>query len=131
VSGFVKVALGGAALALLALQPALLAQADGSSSQSRDRRQSNTAACRQVTATGCLKRNSEGGFYLTDRTGSTWILTSNSVDLAKHVFHSVTVAGCKVTSSTEQEPPPSQDSAGAYPGLQVTRLTLLSPSCTR
>src|ERR1035438_1764344 len=57
-----------------------------------------------VNVTGCLKKNgTSGGYYITDQDGRTWELTSKKVDLAKQVFHTVSVSGHPSAGSKTQE----------------------------
>ena len=89
----------------------------------------------QVALTGCLKRSSvTGKFVLADQGGSSWELTSPSIDLAPQLNHSVTVTGKPVSSA----PPPNGQQNGAVADtdrpqhvLRVLTLKMLSPSCTR
>ena len=88
-----------------------------------------------VNVTGCLKRSSQtGGFYVADQNGRTWELTSKKVDLAKHVFHTVSVSGHPSPGSKTQE---GKSEQGQKPegsqifGLDVTELEMVSDSCTR
>src|SRR5271166_4753980 len=47
-----------------------------------------------VNVTGCLKKSAAtGGYYVSDKQGRTWELTSKKVDLSKQVFHVVSVSG--------------------------------------
>src|SRR5208337_1074636 len=57
-----------------------------------------------VNVTGCLKKGSEaGGYYITDENGTTWELSSKSVDLSEHVNHVVSVAGHEMPRSKTDE----------------------------
>jgi hypothetical protein len=89
----------------------------------------------QILVTGCLKRGPDGGFYLSDRNGVKWDLSSKTVDFCEHVMHVVTVTGKPGTMSPSQ---PSNQSSGngetsgnASHPLQVLTLKMVSNSCTR
>ena len=90
----------------------------------------------QINVTGCLKKNAAtGGYYVADKNGRTWELSSKKVTLAKQVFHTVSVSGHPSASPTTQE---DKSEAGRKPEsdsrqftLDVTELEVLSPSCTR
>ncbi len=90
----------------------------------------------QISITGCLKKNAEtGGYYVFDKNGRTWELSSKKVDLARHVFHVVTVSGHPMSASNMPE---GKSEAGEKPersiqplSLDVVELTMISNSCTR
>jgi len=89
----------------------------------------------QIAVTGCLKRSNEGGYRLKDRNGTTWQLTSDTVDLHDHLNHVVTVTG-KPAPTPQPEANNPQDGTAATaskpsPGLRVLTLKMLSNSCTR
>ncbi len=90
----------------------------------------------QVAVTGCLKRSHDGGYYLSDQNGNIWMLSSDKVDLAKHVMHSVTLTG-KPGAIVRQQGAGQEQSSGTQTGgnhthtLQVLTLKLLDASCTR
>jgi hypothetical protein len=90
----------------------------------------------QIAVSGCLKRGPEGGYYISDKNGITWQLSSTVVDLSEHVMHAVTVTG-KPAGLTQPPLPPSNQSGRAESGgsskhvLQVRTLKMLSNSCTR
>lgn len=89
-----------------------------------------------VNVTGCLKKNAAtGGYYVSDQQGRTWDLTSKKVDLAKHIFHTVSVSG---HPSTGPQTPEGKNEQGQTPeggnqrfALDVTELEMLSNSCTQ
>jgi hypothetical protein len=87
----------------------------------------------QVLVTGCLKRSSDGGYYLTDANGTTWQLSSDSMNLGDHVMHVVSVAG-KPATLAKSEPsqggkPDAADNSAR--SLSVVTLKMVSNSCTR
>jgi hypothetical protein len=88
-----------------------------------------------VNVTGCLKKNgTSGGYYITDQESRTWELTSKKVDLAKQVFHTVSVSGHPSTGSKMQEGTNEQSQkpeGNRNFTLDVTELEMVSPSCTR
>jgi hypothetical protein len=90
----------------------------------------------QILVSGCLRRGNDGGYYIADRNGVTWKLSSTTVDLSAHVMHAVTVTG-KPAGLTQPPPTANQqdgnaESNGSSPhGLQVLTLKMLSNSCTR
>lgn len=88
----------------------------------------------QIAATGCLRRGPDG-YYLADRDGNTWQLSSTKIDLSAHVMHVVTVTG-KPAGLTQPPSQSSQSSGNQGKGssqhaLQVLTLKMLSNSCTR
>jgi hypothetical protein len=90
----------------------------------------------QVAVTGCLKRGGEsGGYYISDRNGTTWKLTSSSVNLAEHVYHSVIVTGKPIANPQQQgnnqAGGETEEGSKPQPSLRVLTLKMLSPSCTR
>jgi hypothetical protein len=70
----------------------------------------------------------------TDRNGTTWELVSGSadVDLSKHIFHVVSIAGNEVPPSRQPESG-TQDEQNdiSRHELRVLTLQVLSRSCTR
>ena len=89
----------------------------------------------QIAVTGCLKRSNEGGYRLTDQNGTTWLLTSDKVNLAEQLNHSVTVTGKPVTTPKQeasgQQGGTAEGASKRTPGLRVLTLNMLSNSCTR
>src|SRR5271170_5912319 len=47
----------------------------------------------QIAVSGCLKRGPDGGYYVSDKSGITWQLSSTMVNLSEHVMHAVIVTG--------------------------------------
>ena len=91
----------------------------------------------QILVTGCLKRNSDGAYYLRDSNGITWQLSSDTVDLREHVMHVVSVGGKpgslgKAEANSENQPDTkSAPAENAARPLRVTMLKMVSNSCTR
>src|SRR5271166_1074107 len=122
--------------ALVSLSPcSLLLFGQDNAQQNQTNQQRTVTRPLQVNVTGCLKRSSQtGGYYVADQNGRTWELTSQKVDLAKHVFHTVSVSGHPSTGSKTQE---GKSEQGQRPednpnfSLDVTELEMISNSCTR
>ncbi len=90
----------------------------------------------QIAVTGCLKRSYDGGYYITDRNGTHWRLSSNKVDLDANVMHVVMVTGrpgslANQNESASQQNETAQTSGKRSPSLQVLTVKMLSNSCTR
>lgn len=90
----------------------------------------------QILVSGCLRRGADGGYYISDRNGMTWQLSSTAVDLSAHVMHAVTVTG-KPGAFAQPQASGNQPGSNAESGntssrpLQVLTLKMLSNSCTR
>lgn len=90
----------------------------------------------QINITGCLKKNAEtGGYYVSDENGRAWELSSKKIDLAKQVYHTVSVSGHPMSTGNMTE---GKSETGQKPGggsqslaLDVVELTMISNSCTR
>jgi hypothetical protein len=89
----------------------------------------------QINITGCLKKNAEGGYYISDANGRTWELSSKKVDFAKHVFHVVSVSGHPASASNMSQgksaAPQKPEGDNQHLSLDVVELTTISNSCTR
>ena len=123
-----------ASLGLLSLCGVLLFAQDNPQ-HSQTNQQRTVTAPLLVNVTGCLKKSStSGGYYVADQDGRTWELTSKKVDLAKQVFHTVSVSGHPSSGSKMRE---GKSEQGQKPEgeqtftLDVTELEVLSSSCTR
>jgi hypothetical protein len=76
------------------------------------------------TVTGCLSKGDEAGEYtLMTKGGKKYELKSTSVDLSKHVGHTVTATG---TAKKEEE----KGEKGEETDMQVTKLAMVSASCS-
>ncbi len=110
----------------------LLGQDNSQHSQTNQQRTVTTPLL--VNVTGCLKKSgTSGGYYIADQDGRTWELTSKRVDLAKEIFHTVSVSG-HLGSSKMQEGKSEQGQkleGNQTLTLDVTELQVVSPSCTR
>lgn len=127
-------ALRWASLVLLSLGSLLLLGQD-TAQHSQMNQQRTVTPPLLVNVTGCLKKNgTSGGYYIADRDGRRWELTSNKVDLAKQVFHTVSVSGHPSAGSKMQEGKSEQSQTpegNRNFTLDVTELEMVSPSCTR
>jgi hypothetical protein len=97
-----------------------------------------------VTLTGCLqKADEENEFVITDKSGKKYELTSKTVDLAKHVGHTVTVKGTEVAAAEaekneakeEKNEPKEEKSEKAekeegHEHVKVTSLSMVSTKCS-
>jgi hypothetical protein len=88
----------------------VFAQAD---SNQRDRQKNET------TMTGCLNKDSSGGYTLTDEKTGAKTTVTGTADLEKHS------ANHKVTLTGTEKP----DAAGKK-SFEVTKIQHISPSCT-
>jgi len=123
-----------AALGLLSLCSLLLFGQDNAQHSQMNQQKTVTPPL-LVNVTGCLKKSgTSGGYYIADQNGSTWELTSKKVDLAKQVFHTVSVSGHPSAGSKMQEGKSEQSQkpeGNRNFTLDVTELEMVSPSCTR
>lgn len=118
--------------AILAFGPALHARSEGNEQTAKAPADVGTA--HQIFVTGCLKRGNEAGTYvITDRNSTTWELVSGSadVDLSKHIFHAVSVAGKEVPPPQQENPATNRQTSSPIHELRVLSLQVLSRSCTR
>ena len=121
---------------VLALAPSLFAQSEGNEQTAKA--PISTGSAHPIVVTGCLKRGNQAGTYVvTDQDGTTWELVSGNadVDLSKHIFHAVSMAG-KEVPSPQQANPVTQSAANPQSDpsqheLRVLSLQVLSRSCTR
>ena len=132
-----RMAIAVLALSLIACAPQLGAQAsDAQSGQPPATPPRTMTPPLQILVTGCLKRSNDGGYQLTDANGTTWQLSSDSVNLRDHVMHVVSVAGKPGTlGKADQSPsrPAGQPEAAdnTAHSLRVITLKMVSNSCTR
>jgi hypothetical protein len=125
-------------VAFLCLCPFLLYGQDGTTQNNQAEMGQKTAGTHHmINATGCLKKGSEeGGYYITDKDGTTWELSSKTVDLSEHVNHTVSVAGHEMPRSKAEEAKAeqsekSESNGNKYFDLKVAQLKMVSPSCTQ
>jgi hypothetical protein len=102
-----------------------------------DKDQDDTAR----TLTGCLQKGESANEYaLTAKDGSTWELKSDTVDLAAHVGHTVTITGeasrahakaheLKEKAKSEMQEHGMVKDATEHGSLKVTNLTMVSDTC--
>ncbi len=126
------------AVAFLCLGPFLLYGQDNTMQNNQSEMGQNAPSNHHmVNITGCLKKGSEeGGYYITDKDGTTWELSSKSINLSEHVNHTVSVAGREMPRSKADEAKTEQseksESGGSkYLDLRVAQLKMISPSCTQ
>jgi hypothetical protein len=123
-----------AALVFLSLCPLLLCGQDNAQNAQANQKPRVTNPL-LVNVTGCLKKDSTtGGYYVTDQDGRRWELTSKKLDLARQIFHTVSVSGHPSAGSNaqaEKSEQARQPEAGQNLTLNVTELEMLSNSCTR
>jgi len=98
------------------------------------------AATASRTVTGCLQKGTEPGeLSITAEDGRTWDVTSESVKLAEHVGHQVTLTGSAHRESKAQEKAEEkkegqmEKAAGKeeYGDLRVTDLKMVSETCSK
>ena len=100
-----------AGLLLSAFSTKLLAQASDSG-------QADRSAKAEASTTGCLTKDSNGAYMLTDSTGNKIAVTGTTPDLEKHAAnHTVTLTG-KMTTD-----------ANGKPAMEVSKLKHVSDTC--
>lgn len=75
---------------------------------------------------GCLA-NSNGSFTLTDKSGKTYQLASNTVKLDDHVGQTLRVWGSEKKAT---DPPGASSLASAPPTFTVEKVKMVAPSCS-
>ena len=124
-----------AGLVLLSLCSLLLYGQDTMQSSPGNQKQPRVTNPLLVNVTGCLKKDATtGGYYVTDQNGRRWELTSKKLDLARQVFHTVSVSGhpsAEFKTQAEKSEQGQQPESGQNLALDVTELEMLSNSCTR
>ena len=132
---------------VLALLVSLTALAQDTTKPSDDKaKQDNTKAAPQEsqeksasktkTVTGCLQKGDQPDeFSITGEDGKSWDLRSNTVKLADHVGHQVTVTGSPTRETKAEEKKEGQVENAAEKKelgeLRVTSLKMVSESCTK
>jgi Protein of unknown function (DUF5818) len=96
-----------------------------------------------VNLTGCLQKGDEANEYvLTANDGSTWEVSSDNVNLAPHVGHTVTIAGTrsgvhakahemKEKAKEEMHEHDMKKSSAEHGHLKVTNMKHVSETCQR
>ena len=95
-----------------------------------------------IWVTGCLQKgDEESEFVITDKAGKKYEITSESLALAEHVGHTVTVKGTVVAEEKREKEAKEEKGEKAkneeakegkeYEGehIQATTLTMVSPKC--
>jgi hypothetical protein len=93
-------------------------------------KETKTKSGKSMTVTGCLQKGDEAGEYsLTGDDGKRYGLhTSGSLDLSKHLGHTVTVTGTKMHE--ENETKEKHEAGGAEAAdLRVTNVKHVSETC--
>ena len=89
------------------------------------------------TVTGCVQKDGDE-YELTTKSGSTWELKSDTVEIAPHVGHTVTVTGAvehaklhgmKEDTKSEMKEHGMDKGAKEHGHLKVTSLKMVSESC--
>lgn len=75
---------------------------------------------------GCLA-NSNGSFILTDRSGKTYQLASDTVKLDDHVGQTLRVWGSEKKAT---DPPGASSLANVQPTFTVEKIKMVAPSCS-
>jgi hypothetical protein len=91
------------------------------------------------TVTGCMQK--DGGEYIaTAKDGSSWEVKSDSVDLAKHIGHTVTVTGAvqnaalhgaKEDTKAEAREHGIDKNSAEHGHMTATNLKMVSSSCEK
>ena len=84
---------------------------------------------KNVTVTGCVQKGDEAGEYsIIGDDGKRYGLRSKSVDLSKHLGHTVTVTGTKMREENEEKEK-KEAGGGEYADLRISDLKMVSQSC--
>jgi hypothetical protein len=96
---------------------------------------------RTKSLTGCLRQGDNSNEYIvTGDDGSTWEVSSDSVNLASHVGHTVTITGAishpkmhqmKEKTKEEMKEHGMKKSDTEHGHLTVTNVTMVSDSCKK
>lgn len=91
------------------------------------------------TVTGCVQKDGDE-YQLTSKDGSTWELKSDSVDIAKHVGHTITATGAvsnaalhgaKEDTKTAAREHGVDKNSTEHGHMTVTNLKMVSSSCEK
>jgi hypothetical protein len=91
------------------------------------------------TVTGCMQKDGNE-YQITTKDGSTWEVKSDSIDLAKHVGHTVTVTGAvsnsalhgaKEDTKAEAREHGIDKSSAEHGHMTATNLKMVSSSCEK
>jgi hypothetical protein len=118
----------------LALLVSLPAFAQDTTKPSED--QAKQDYIKAKTVTGCLQKGDQPDqFSITGEDGKSWDLRSNTVKLADHVGHQVTVTGSPTREAKAEEKKEGQVEKAAgkeeLGELRVTSLKMVSQSCAK
>jgi hypothetical protein len=125
-----KFQIAGAMLALALISSSAWAQTD----ETKKETHKNTR-----TVTGCMQKDGDE-YMVTARDGSTWEVKSDSVALAKHVGHTVTVTGAvsnaalhgaKEDTKAEAREHGIDKSSTEHGHMTVTNLKMVGSSCEK
>jgi hypothetical protein len=125
-----KFQIAGGMLALALMFGSAWAQTDGTKKETHK----NTR-----TVTGCVQKDGDE-YQLTAKDGSTWEMKSDSVDIAKHVGHTVTVTGAvnnvalhgaKEDTKTAAREHGIDKSSTEHGHMTVTNLKMVGASCEK
>ena len=84
------------------------------------------------TLTGCLAKSDDANEYnLTTGKGGTWEVKSDSVDLAPHVGHTVTVTGVVSNAAMHGMKEDAKAEAKEHGHLTATAVKMVSDSCKK
>lgn len=95
-----------------------------------------TAAAQPITVTGCLQKGPQPGeTTITGADGKSYDLRSDTVKLAPHIGHQVTVTGTASTETKAEEKKEGQvekaSSKEAIANLSVTDVKMISETCAK
>ena len=125
-----KLQFAGAMVALTLMFSSAWAQTEGTKKETHK----NTR-----TVTGCMQKDGDE-YMVTAKDGSTWEVKSDSVDLAKHVGHAVTVTGAvqnaalhgaKEDTKTEAREHGIGKNSTEHGHMTATGLKMVSSSCEK
>jgi hypothetical protein len=109
---------------LLALAFALGSTALAATGTSHQEKERSSAT---VTVAGCLHNGTTTDvFVLTAKDGKGWDVSSKTVDISKHVGHTVSLTGTPVTTASTDG-----SAASATTRLDVSDLKMVSESCSQ
>jgi hypothetical protein len=111
-------------------------QAKQDNTKSSSQENHDKSASQTKTVTGCLQKGDEPDeFSITGEDRKNWELRSNTVKLAPHVGHTVTVTGSPTRETKAEEKKEGEVEKAAskeqYGELRVTSLKMVSPSCSK
>jgi hypothetical protein len=90
--------------------------------------QAHRGSSGQTTIQGCLGR-SDGGYTLTDKSGTAYQLSGETAQLSDHVGHTVQIKGTMVDSGATPGTPSSTNTGTAQPDINVSSVKHISETC--